>query len=360
MSFLEDAWQLCLEKLERIRQLDGFPYLVENGRWLTTDARATGFMPAHGSWTVGFTPGMLWLADRATGRHAYAEDALVRCRQIAHRQHDDSTHDLGFVFYPSYVQGYALSGEAWLRDGAVQAARSLARRFNPAGRYLRAWGPLDSPERAGQTTIDAMMNLALLYWAAEETGDGDLSAVATAHAETTSRTLVRPDGSTYHVYTFDPSTGQPLGGSTHQGYADESTWLRGQAWGLYGFAQAARYVNRPEFRALAERLADVFMGCLPPDRLPYWDCSAGEPRDSSAAAVAASGLIELDRRLEALDLLEALYTSSSSRGRPDQPGVLLHGTWHRPAGYGVDTSIIFGDYYFMEAVWKCSQHELAA
>lgn len=364
-SVPHEAFALCLEKLEGIRQLPDFPYATRAGSWQTVAPDEVGFMPAHGSWTVGFTPGMLWLAYRATGRGVYADEALARCRRFLQRQNDDSTHDLGFVFYPSYVQGYEATGERWLREGAIAAARTLARRYNQSGRFLRAWGRAGTDDRAGQTTIDAMMNLALLYWAAEAAGEPQLAAIATAHAETSSRTLVRPDGSTYHVYTFDPRTGQPLGGSTHQGYADESTWPRGQGWGLYGFARGARQAARPDFLRVARRLADCFLDRLPTDRVPFWDgddpAIPNAPRDSSAGAIGAAGLLELARnqgdataatryREAAIGLLATLYERSSSRDQPGQQGVLLHGTWHRRAGFAVDESLIFGDYYFMEAL----------
>lgn len=364
---LREAFAFGLRKLETIRALSDFPYATRGGVWQTTRPDELGFMPAHGSWTVGFTPGLLWLAHRASGRHEYAEEALDRCRRFLARKDDDTTHDLGFVFYPSYVQGYQITGEAWLRDGALQAARTLARRFNPAGRFLRAWGPLDTDERAGETTIDAMMNLALLYWAAEAAGEPQLAEIATAHAETSSRTLVRPDGSTYHVYHFDPRSGQPLHGSTHQGYADSSTWPRGQAWGIYGFARSARQAGRPDFLRVAERLADYFLRRLPQDGVPFWDFDdpsiPAAPRDSSAGAIAASGLLELARneddpsaaaryRQAAIELLTALWERASSRGQPEQQGILLHGTWHRRAGFAVDESLIFGEYYFMEALAK--------
>jgi unsaturated chondroitin disaccharide hydrolase len=364
-TLLQEAFDFCLEKLEAIRRLADFPYTTRHGVWQTTAPGDLGFMPAHGSWTVGFTPGMLWLAYRATGRREYAEEALDRCRRLLHRKNDDTTHDLGFIFFPSYAQGFDITGEAWLRDGAVEAARTLARRFNSAGRFLRAWGPIGSDERAGQTTIDAMMNLALLYWAAEAADEPALARVATAHAETTSRTLVRPDGSTYHVYEFNLERGEPIRGFTYQGDADESTWSRGQAWAIYGFARSGRQAGRTDFLRVAERLADYFLDRLPEDRVPYWDFDdlaiPNAVRDSSAGAISAAGILELaaneaepataDRyRQAALEMLAALYERSSSRGQPQQQGVLLHGTWHKKAGFGLDASLVFGDYYFMKAL----------
>lgn len=369
-SVLDSAFALCLDKLEHIRHLPEFPYATAQGVWQTVTPSEIGFMPAHGSWTVGFTPGMLWLAYRATGDIAYANQALERCRQFLHRKDDDSTHDLGFVFYPSYVQGYELTEEPMLREGAVQAARTLARRFDPRGKFLRAWGPLGTEDRSGETTIDAMMNVALLYWAAEVAGEPWLAEVANMHAMTSSRTLVRRDGGTYHGYEFEPETGKPVRGFTHQGYADESTWPRGQAWGIYGYARSARQASQPEFLRIAEQLADNFLIRLPDDKIPYWDFDdpaiPNVPRDSSAGAIAASGLLELAShednpaaatiyRRAATEVLTALYEDSTSRDRPAWQGALMHGTWHRKAGFAVDESLMFGEYYFMEALMKATR-----
>lgn len=362
---LTAALDLCLERLEGMRGLPGFPYATRAGRWLLTQPHETGFMPANPTWVVGFLPGMLWLAYRVTKLTFYADEAIERCARFLHRKDDDSTHDLGFVFYPSYVQGFALTGERWLRDGAVAAARSLARRFNPRGRFLRAWGPLGSADRAGQTTIDAMMNLGLLYWAAEHGGDPTMAEAATAHAETTAKHLVRGDGTTYHVYEFDPASGAPVRGFTHQGYDDGSTWARGQGWGIYGFARTCRQSGSAGFKQTAAQLANWTLDHLPADGIPYWDFAdpaiPNAPRDSSAGAIIAAGLLDLadceddqavrERyRAAAGKLLTQLYDGAGTHGLSDQQGILCHGTWHKKAGFAVDESLIFGDYYFMEAL----------
>ncbi len=363
-ALLREALTFCLDKVGELRQVRDFPYATRAGRWQTVRPDETDYMPAHGSWTVGFTPGLFWLAYAVTGREEYGREALARCRRFTHRADDRTTHDLGFIFYPSYVLGYRLTGESWLREVALKAASTLAGRFNHRGCFLRAWGPPESEDHAGETTIDAMMNLMLLYWAAEAGGNPEFARVATAHAETSARTLVRPDGSTYHVYVFDPRSGQPLAGRTHQGYADWSTWSRGQAWGIYGFAHAAARTGRPDFLETAKRLADYFLGRLPADLVPFWDFDdpaiPEAPRDSSAGAIAACGLLELAAvvspadaeryREAAVRLIGALYVQASSRGQPGRDGILLNGTWHRRAGFAVGESLIFGDYYFTEAV----------
>ncbi len=364
-SWIAEAWSAALGHLERLLRLEGYPTYTRLGRWqvIPRDTPRPGFWPAEGGWMVGFLPGMLWLAYQVTGDEQFARQAQAWCRPLAARQHDETTHDLGFVFFPSYVRGFALTGEGWLREGAVAAARTLARRFNPAGGFLRAWGALDSPEWAGHTTIDAMMNLALLYWAARATGEEALAAVATRHAETTARWLVRPDGSTFHVYEFDAQTGQPRQGATHQGFAPDSAWARGQAWGLTGFALAAHYTGRADFLAIAGRLADFFLAHLPAHQVPPWDLRAPgvelAVRDSAAGAIAASGLLLLSAlageegsryRQAACRLLEGLWRGAGNPPERGVEGLLLHGTLHKPAGVAVDEALIFGDYYFMEAL----------
>jgi unsaturated chondroitin disaccharide hydrolase len=241
----------------------------------------------------------------------------------------------------------------------------LASRYNTHGRFLRAWGPLESHERAGETTIDAMMNLDLLYWAAGESRRSDLATMATAHAETSARFLLRPDGSTYHAYALDPLTGAPLRGFTHQGLSDDSTWSRGQAWAIYGFAKAARWTGREDFTAASSRCAEYFLARLPAHGVPPWDFdSADQDRpDSSAGAIAAAGLLILasvhpdhgaaeQYRATASRLLVALTERCSTTGHPGHEGLLTSGIWHLAADFAVDEALIYGDYYYMQALTR--------
>lgn len=365
---LEGALQRCVANADVLVDLPDFPYATKNGRWLTISASDAGFMPAHGSWTVGFTPGLLWLAYRLTGERRYADAALERCARFTHRSKDSTTHDIGFVFTPSYIQGHRLTGEQWLRETALKAASTLSARFNEPGKFLRAWGPLESSERAGETTIDAMMNLELLYWASDELADSRLEAIATSHAETSARFLLRPDGSTFHAFAFDPVTGAPRRGFTHQGRADDSRWSRGQAWAIYGFASAARWTGRRDFIDTSARCADLFLTLLPPAGVPPWDfdAPAGEPLDSSAGAVAASGLLLLASihpegeaagryTAAAVDLLVALTEHCSTAGRKAHDGLLMSGTWHYAADFAVGEALIYGDYYYAEALQRLQE-----
>ena len=360
---LRTALQRCVVNADEMMDLTDFAYATKNGKWQTVSAADVGFMPAHGSWTVGFTPGLLWLAYRLTGEQRYVDAALERCARFVDRKHDSTTHDIGFVFTPSFIEGYRQTGESWLREAALDAATTLASRYNPHGRFLRAWGPLGSDDRAGETTIDAMMNLELLYWAAGELGRSDLATMATSHAETSARMLLRPDGSTYHAYAFNPATGAPLRGFTHQGLRDDSAWARGQAWAIYGFANAGRWTDREDFVAASSRCAEYFLARLSDHGLPPWDFDAADEdlHDSSAGAIAAAGLLILASvhpdddaaeyfRGTATQLLVALTERCSTSGHGDHEGLLTSGVWHMAADFAVDEALIYGDYYYMQAL----------
>jgi unsaturated chondroitin disaccharide hydrolase len=362
---LRVALQRCVVNANKLMGMTDFPYATRNGKWQTVSPADVGFMPAHGSWTVGFTPGLLWLAYRVTGDQRYVDAALERCKRFVHRKHDSTTHDIGFVFTPSFIDGYEITGKDWLRETAVEAATTLASRYNRDGRFLRAWGPLGSRERAGETTIDAMMNLELLYWAAGQQEHTDLATIATAHAERSARVLVRPDGSTYHAYEFDPFTGSPLRGFTHQGLRDDSAWSRGQAWAIYGFANAARWTGREDFVAASSRCAEFFLSRLPEHGLPPWDFDSGEQDllDSSAGAIAAAGLLLLASvhpdhdgakryRRAASELLVHLTDRCSTASRRDHDGLLTSGIWHLTADFAVGEALIYGDYYYMQALTR--------
>jgi unsaturated chondroitin disaccharide hydrolase len=207
------------------------------------------------------------------------------------------------------------------------------------------------------------MNLPLLFWASHESGDANLHTIAEKHAKTLLRYLLRPDGSTYHTYLFDPATGEPLRPHTHQGYADDSLWARGQAWAIYGFAVASDWCQSSDFRQAAVRAAERFMAELPADHIPPWDLRLplGEPAypDTSAAAIAASGMLRLSRlvdpaqaaklRTHADTLLRTLLEHKLETD-PQAQGLLRGGTYHRHKGWGVDAYFICGDYFFLEAL----------
>ncbi len=208
------------------------------------------------------------------------------------------------------------------------------------------------------------MNLPLLFWASEVTGDCKYAKVATNHAHTARNVIIRDDNSTYHTYYFDPQTGEPTKGVTHQGYADDSCWSRGQAWGVYGFALCYKYTKDPEFIEEFIKVTDYFIDHLPEDKVAYWDLcftSGSEERDTSSASIAACGILEMIKYLDdealkkkyelvAMEMMESLINNYTTFESDTANGLLFEGVYSKPGGNGVNEMTIWGDYYFMEAL----------
>lgn len=353
--------QALADALERIRQHhrafeDRFPTVGEGTRYK---------LAANDHWLAGFWTGLLWLAYAATGDEdlrAHAEALLPSFRKrLEKRIH--ITHDLGFLFTLSARAQWQVIDDREARQLALEAAQHLVERYRPAGKYIQAWGQIADPEEGGRMIVDTMMNLPLLFWASAQTGDPQYRQAAIEHAETSMRYLVRPDGSTYHTFFLDQESGEPIGPRTHQGYADDSLWARGQAWAVYGFAVAAGWSGSWRFLEASERAALRFMAELPPDGVPWWDLRLPEEaphfRDSSAGAIAAAGMLRLARldgagkrnehHHSAVSLLNALVTRCFEVDSEAQ-GLLRHGTYHAHKGWGVDAYLICGDYFFLEAL----------
>lgn len=321
-------------------------------------------------WTTSFWPGMLWLVYELTGDEVYRHAAEYHVQSFARRIErsvDLDTHDLGFLYTLACVAPWRLTHNVQARQTAVQAAEYLMTRFlEPAG-IIQAWGDLNDPHQRGRTIIDSLMNLPLLYWASEITDDPRFAQAAYRHATQLRDHIIRPDNTTYHTFYWDVETGVPLGGRTEQGYADGSCWARGQAWGIYGFTLSYRYTTDKTFLIAAQRCADYFLDHLPADRVPYWDMiyidGSNEERDSSAAAIAACGLLELVRWLSAGTrqqryqaaaeaILASLVTNYSACTHPKSNALLLHGVYDKPKSIGVDEGNLWGDYFYLEALTR--------
>jgi unsaturated chondroitin disaccharide hydrolase len=331
-----------------------FPQETRFEKWTFLDS---------GGWVGGFWPGLLWLAHLDTGDPVFLRLAEDACDRLAPRRDDTSTHDLGFLFYPSWVTGYRLTGDRRRRDGALRAATTLCGRYNERGRYLRAWGEQGTDDRAGKIIVDTMMNLDLLLWASAESGDKRFAEIAAAHAGTAAAHLVRPDGSTCHTFDFDPGTGAPLGPGTHQGYSADSCWSRGQAWALYGFTTVHRRTGRDDFLDTARAVADHFVANLPDDGVPFWDFRSPylpyDVRDSSAGAVAACGLLDLGTvtghepyTQAATHILDGLTSTCLTTRSTRADAVLTRATSGRPQERGIEVSLPYADYYFVEALLR--------
>jgi unsaturated chondroitin disaccharide hydrolase len=331
----------------------------------TTTAGRYPFRDGNVGWTTSFWPGMLWLAHDLTGSAALRDAAAGHVPSFADRVargQDIDTHDLGFLYTLSCVVPWRRTGDPAARDAALAAAGHLLTRvLEPAG-IIQAWGDMADPRQRGRTIIDSLMNTPLLFWASAETGDPRYADLARRHTEQLRDHILRPDDTTYHTFYWDPATGEPLRGETEQGSADDSCWARGQAWGIYGFALNARHTGDPSLLAAARRCADYLLEHLPDDGVAFWDLvftdGSGEERDSSAAAIAVCGLLELggDRyRAAAGRILGSLIEHYSTANDPSSDALLLHGVYDKPKGVGVDEGNLWGDYFYLEALTRVAR-----
>ncbi len=328
---------------------------------------------ANVGWTTSFWPGMLWLAHELSGDRAYlraAEAHVPSFRERVEHGIDLDTHDLGFLYTLACVVPWRALGDEAARRAALSAADHLRTRvLEPAG-IIQAWGDMNDPNQRGRTIIDSLMNTPLLFWASQTTGDRSYADVARRHTEQLRDNILRADDTTFHTFYWDPETGQPLRGETEQGSSDDSCWARGQAWGIYGFALNHRYTGDSSLLVAAQRCADYFLAHLPSDQVAYWDLEFGdgsaEERDSSAAAIAVCGLIELaeqvpvgeraDRyRTAARRILDALIDGYSTAALPESNALILHGVYDKPKGVGVDEGTLWGDYFYLEALTRITR-----
>lgn len=355
---LRAAADYAVEKLRAVApRVTAFPVATKFEKWVYSQ---------DGDWVGGFWPGTLWMAYLHSKDDVFRTLALDSARRLAPRQHDTTTHDLGFLFYPSWVTAWRLTGEDSWRAGAVQAAESLIRRYNPRGRFIRAWGALGDPNNAGRVIIDTMMNLDLLAFASRQTDDEKYLGVAVEHARTVQRTFPRQDGSTPHVYDFDPDSGAPIGPDTVQGYSPTSCWSRGQAWGIYGFTTMYRRTGDKQFLSTARKLADYAVGTLGEDHVPVWDYRAPQQphdiKDASAGAVMACGLLDLsaatgrrEYRQVAVRILTALSETCLTRKSARAEAIVARCTRNRPAEDGIEVSLPYADYYLLEGILRVLQ-----
>jgi len=357
MDWIHDALTFSLARTrENVQRVTDFPELAKDGAWEYARHKPGGWVGGH--WT-----GLLWLAFAQTGENLFEQAAREWTAKLVPRASDTSTHDLGFLFELSHVLGARLTGDVSLKLPALNAARSLIQRYNAKGRFIRAWGALEVYDRRGRAIIDTMMNLDLLYWATKDTGDSQFAEIATAHARAALKYQVRSDWSTAHVMDFDPDTGLFLKQDTHQGLSATSCWSRGQAWAVYGFAETYRNTGDAIFLDASRNCAEYCLRRAPADHVPYWDYDSplipNDVRDSSAGAILASGLLLLAEqdcanaerwRGEATTLLQSLWEKYSSRGT-NEPSILIHATRSKPHG-AVDSGLIYGDYYFVEALTR--------
>lgn len=355
------------------RSLPEFTYVCRN------HSSVGGVYPSCGNdqWTCGFWPGQLWLAYEHTGGPVFRHAALIQVESFLdriERKIEVGHHDMGFLYTPSCVAAYRLTGSARARRAALLAADQLLSRWQPKGRFFQAWGAMDEPGNY-RFIIDCLLNLPLLFWASETTGKPEYRRRAELHLDTCLCNSFRADGSTFHTFYMDPQTGGPVRGVTCQGYRDDSAWARGQAWAIYGTALAYRYTKDPRCAEQFRKAARFFVQRLPEDLVPYWDLIFGdgsdEPRDSSSAAIAACGLLEMAPFLPeeeaarcrgfAARMTQSLAEHYAVKPEDHANGLLLHGTYSKKSPYntctpeGVDECVVWGDYFYMEALTRLTQ-----
>lgn len=319
-------------------------------------------------WTDGFWTGLLWLCYEYTGdmefRHLAEQNVSSFLDRVERRVELDH-HDLGFLYSPSCVAGYKLTGSGDGKKAGILAADKLLERFQEKGGFIQAWGELGARDHY-RLIIDCLLNIPLLYWASEVTGKDVYKNAALRHYETACSYVIREDASAYHTFYFDPETGRPLKGVTRQGYSDDSAWARGQAWGIYGIPLNYRYTRDESAFNLFEGMTNYFLNRLPEDDVCYWDLiftdGSGQPRDSSAAAVAVCGIHEMLKYLPQVHperetyeyamhrILGSLMRDYANPDKKEGAPLLLHGVYSWHSGKGVDEGNIWGDYYYMEAL----------
>lgn len=340
------------------------PRTIENGKMKLVKSK---------DWTSGFFPGNLWMMYEITGNESWKKAALDYTLPLEKEQWNGGTHDMGFKMYCSFGKAWKITGDSVYRKILIQSANTLVTRFNPAVGCIRSWDH-NADKWDYPVIIDNMMNLELLMWAAKETGNDTLRQIAVTHALTTMKNHFRADNSSYHVIDYNPETGEVENRHTHQGFAHESSWARGQAWGLYGFTMMYRETGMKEFLTQAEKIAAFLLSQpgIEEGKIPYWDFNApkipDEPFDASAGAIISSALFELSGYSEsgekykavANKLLESLQSDQFLAPVGANEGfLLLHSTGHLPNNSEIDVPIVYADYYFLESIIKSKNMEKA-
>jgi len=330
------------------------PTYTENGKWVFEDD------PWAPSWSGGFLAGLAWIFAARTQEEWWNQQARRYSRLVEPRKHDTGTHDLGFLLEPSWGRWFDSTGDPEARDVLIEGGRTMAKRFQVQGGYLCTW--VDP----GSTFIDIMMNVGIIFRAAEYSGDANLRHIAEAHSLASRRHLQRGDGSTIHEGWFHPETGEFLRADTHQGWRSDSSWARGSSWAIYGFATAYQHTQRPEFLDAARRAADYYIVATPSHGIPPNDWLDPEPIvhwETSASAIASAGMLLLSElwlapesekyRDYGLRILESLRsTTFIAADTTGYEAILKHATYHQRHGLGIDQSVMWGDYYFVEALTR--------
>ncbi|EHI70626.1 glycoside hydrolase family 88 protein [Streptococcus ictaluri] len=321
-------------------------------------------------WTNAFWTGCLWLAYEYSQDQAIKALAQENDRSFLERVNKDielDHHDLGFLYTPSCMAEWKLLKSPEAREAALKAADKLIQRYQEKDGFIQAWGQLGKKEDY-RLIIDCLLNIQLLFFASEETGDPKYQQMAINHFYASANNVIRDDASAFHTFYFDPETGQALKGVTRQGYSDDSAWARGQAWGIYGIPLTYRYLKDPRLIDFFKGMTHYFLNRLPEDQVSYWDLifgdGSGHSRDSSATAIAVCGIHEMLKHLPEADpdrpiyqdamqtMLLSLINHYANTDLQSGAPLLNHGVYSWHSGKGVDEGNIWGDYYYLEALLR--------
>ena len=356
----EEAVDYSLQKLHKAIEeipLGKYPIRTKGlGEWKLTDRSA---------WTSGFFPGCLWLANKLKPDTTLLKNALLFTQGLEEEKNTTSHHDVGFMILNSYGHAYNQLKDEKYKEVILHTANSLATRFNPNVGCIQSWGG------EYQVIMDNMMNLEILFWAAKNGGSSELYDIAVSHADKTIQNHIRPDGGSYHVVHYNPETGDIIKKRTEQGYADESTWARGQAWGIYGFTMMYRETKDDKYLSTAIKLADYFINHLPKDFIPYWDFNLPEDsdrkfRDASAATIALSAFLELRNYVSDSSkydiVIDGIYNSLLKDYisiNTKSSGIINHCAYNanKENPFDSDASTSWGDYYFLEALVRYKNYK---
>ncbi|WP_317317658.1 glycoside hydrolase family 88 protein [Longibaculum muris] len=320
---------------------------------------------ANDDWTNGFWTGMLWMAYQYTKNEAFYDIVMKNIKSFQQRLADHFVldhHDIGFLYSPSIVMVYRDTQEKSLEKIIVEAADKLLNRFQEKGQFIQAWGQLGNPQEY-RLIIDSLLNLPLLYEASKITNNPLYAHKADAHYQQVINHIIRSDYSTYHTFYFDVETGKPDHGATHQGFSDQSCWARGQAWAILGIPLHERITQQKNDENKWTHVFEYFIDKIPQDLIPYWDLcfddTSHEPKDSSALAIVACGLMEAqkvgyrqDAQMIAKGMIGALSQTYTSSKYKDVEGLLMHGVYAYSENKGVDEENLWGDYFYMEALYR--------
>ena len=363
-SFAEKQTTQMLKEVDSIKT-DASNAALVSPRALNADGKLV--MVQSKDWCSGFFPGELWFLYEYSKNKTWMDLARKYTANIEVEKTNGVTHDMGFKIYNSVGNGYRLTKDPHYKDVIIEAAKTLSTRFNPVVGSIKSWD--NRSQWKFPVIIDNMLNLELLFEATRLTGDSTYYKIAVTHANTAMKNHFRANYSSYHVVDYDPETGRVLHKQTHQGFADESAWARGQAWGLYGYTMCYRETHNKAYLQQAENIARFIFNNpnMPADLVPYWDYNdtaiPNAPRDVSAAAVAASALYELSTyskngknyRSTADKIINTLSINYRAKEGDSKGFLLLHSIGHKPGGTEIDVPIIYADYYYLEALLR-KQH----